>query len=255
MHVPAAAREEHRRLAGRVAAADDDHFLALADLRLEVRRRVVDALADEAREVLDRDRPVLRAGRDDDRPRVHDAAVRRARSGRAGGSTAASPPCSRPSRPRRTSAPGRPRGRRAPGPRCRSGSRGSSRSSSSFPPVRPAPCVSSTSTSRPSDAPYTAAASPAGPAPITMRSRTVEWSISGLMPQAFGEAFVARIPQHHLAAADDHRHFVDADVEALEHRRHVRVAIDVDAHVRKAVAGEELAAAGAWRPSGSSRSG
>ena len=42
-------REEHRGLSRRVAAADDDDFLAAAQLRLHERRAVVDAGAFELR--------------------------------------------------------------------------------------------------------------------------------------------------------------------------------------------------------------
>ena len=42
-------RQEHRRLPGRVAAADDGDLLAVAELRLEVGGAVVDARALEAR--------------------------------------------------------------------------------------------------------------------------------------------------------------------------------------------------------------
>ena len=51
MHAPGRLREEHRRLAGRVAAADDDHLFAAAQLRLDERRAVVDAGALELRQV------------------------------------------------------------------------------------------------------------------------------------------------------------------------------------------------------------
>ena len=61
---------------------------------------------------------------------------------------------------------------------------------------------SSTRTSSPSDAPYTAAASPAGPAPTTTRSLT-RVSIDRLVEaEAVGDLRVGRISQHALAAAD-----------------------------------------------------
>ena len=48
--VPRRLREKDRGLSGRIAAADDDHFVAAADLRLHERRAVVDARALELRE-------------------------------------------------------------------------------------------------------------------------------------------------------------------------------------------------------------
>src|SRR5215813_7696400 len=44
---------------------------------------------------------------------------------------------------------------------------------------------SSTRTSSPSEAPYTAAASPDGPAPMTTRSCTLVWSTDSLKPRQF----------------------------------------------------------------------
>ena len=60
-------RQVDRGLAGRVAAAHDDHVEAAADARFEVGRRVVHARAFEAFEVVDREPPVARARRDDHR--------------------------------------------------------------------------------------------------------------------------------------------------------------------------------------------
>ena len=59
VHAPRRLRQEHRRLAGGVAAADHDHFFAAAQLRLHERRAVVDAGAFELRQVLDRRPPVF----------------------------------------------------------------------------------------------------------------------------------------------------------------------------------------------------
>ena len=64
--MPAAPGEEYSRLAGRVATADDDDFLAFAELRFQMRGGVVDARADKTRKVVDRELAVLRARRDDD---------------------------------------------------------------------------------------------------------------------------------------------------------------------------------------------
>ena len=51
VHAPRRLRQEHRRLAGGVAAADDDHLFAAAQLRLDEGRAVVDAGAFELRQV------------------------------------------------------------------------------------------------------------------------------------------------------------------------------------------------------------
>ena len=71
VHLPPAARQEDRGLARGVASADDDHVLAAAEVRLDLRRRVVDAEALEAREVREVGLPVLDARRDDDGARLH----------------------------------------------------------------------------------------------------------------------------------------------------------------------------------------
>ena len=69
VHAPGRLREEDRRLAGRVAAADDDHLLAGAELRLHERRAVVHAGALEPRQVRQGQLPVLGARGDDHRAR------------------------------------------------------------------------------------------------------------------------------------------------------------------------------------------
>ena len=68
-------REEHDRLARRVAAADQRHLLALAQLRLDRRRPVGDARTLEGREVGDVGPAIARAGGDDHGARPHGAAV------------------------------------------------------------------------------------------------------------------------------------------------------------------------------------
>ena len=68
-------REEHRGLAGRVAAADDQHGVAGAALRLDHRRGVVDAGALEALEVGHVELAVAGARGDDHRPAVDDLAA------------------------------------------------------------------------------------------------------------------------------------------------------------------------------------
>lgn len=67
VHMRRGARQEHRRLAGGIAAADDDHFLAGAQIRFHRRRGVVDALALETLVVEKRQLAIARTGRDHDR--------------------------------------------------------------------------------------------------------------------------------------------------------------------------------------------
>ena len=69
------AGEEHRRLPGRVAAADDHDRIAGAQLRLGLGGGVVDAARLELLEPRHVEAPVLSAGRDDDGPTGRDLAV------------------------------------------------------------------------------------------------------------------------------------------------------------------------------------
>ena len=188
VHVPRGLRQEHRRLPGRVAAADDDHLFAAAQLRFDERRAVVDAGAFERARLSTASRrysaPVamITVARRTRRPSSISSGVRLARRrssrGRAFGDQDLRAELLR----LRVA-----RGRRAPVRRCRSESRGSSRSASSSPPVRRARSTSSTSTSRPSDAPYTAAASPAGPAPTIDEVAHVRLVDRLVEPEAVGD--------------------------------------------------------------------
>ena len=45
VHVASAVREKDSRLSGGVAAADDDHFFCLAELRFDRRGSVIDAIS------------------------------------------------------------------------------------------------------------------------------------------------------------------------------------------------------------------
>src|SRR5262245_60340054 len=69
--MPRALRQEHRRLPGRVSAADDDDLVADAQLRLDVRGGVVDAQALELAEVVELQLAILHARRDDDGAGAH----------------------------------------------------------------------------------------------------------------------------------------------------------------------------------------
>ena len=64
-------RQEHRRLAGGISTADDDHLVAAAQLCLDRRRGVVDTAAFEFRQSIERRFPVFGAGGDDDGSRAH----------------------------------------------------------------------------------------------------------------------------------------------------------------------------------------
>ena len=74
-HAPRVVREEQRRLARRVAGADDVDVEAVRVRRLAARRAVGDALAGEPVEALDRQPPPRDAAGEDDRPRPQDVAA------------------------------------------------------------------------------------------------------------------------------------------------------------------------------------
>ena len=59
-------REEHRRLAGRVAGADEVDVETLGPTRLAARRPIVDTLAQQALEALDGEAAPTHPGRDDE---------------------------------------------------------------------------------------------------------------------------------------------------------------------------------------------
>ena len=95
MHAPRGLRQEHRRLAGRVAAADHDDVFAAGTAAIRRRsRRSRCRRPRTAASLLDRELPVFGAGRDDHRARRHAARLPRSRSHTACGCTrAASRPC------------------------------------------------------------------------------------------------------------------------------------------------------------------
>ena len=74
-HAARMRREEHGRLPGRVAGADDVDVEAVAVRRLAARRAVGDALAGEAVEALDAEAPPRDAAGEDDRLRAQDVAA------------------------------------------------------------------------------------------------------------------------------------------------------------------------------------
>ena len=124
-------------------------------------------LPGEPVEAVDLEAPPGDAAGEDDRPRLEDVAAVEVDRGASPGRSARSS-ASRGSR-RRAASPAAARGRPARRPRRRTGSRGSSRSATTCPPGRPAPRARSRSCCSPSEAPYTAAASPAGPPPTIDR--------------------------------------------------------------------------------------
>ena len=73
--MPATAGQENGGLARRIAAADDDDFLVLAQLGFEMGGSVVNAGADEFRQVRDARFAVLRTRRNDDGAGLHHTAV------------------------------------------------------------------------------------------------------------------------------------------------------------------------------------
>ena len=71
-HAPRTGGEGDGGLPGRVAGPDDVHVQPVRVPRLVARRSVVDALAGEAVEALDRQPPPGYAAGEDDRPRAQD---------------------------------------------------------------------------------------------------------------------------------------------------------------------------------------
>ena len=108
VHLARVAREKHRGLAGRIAAADQRDLLAGAQPRLDRRGPVPDAAAFEAVEIFDRRPAVARAAGDHDRLRAQRlaASVRRARRRRRAASSRATWHRPGSGSRRRTSAPG-----------------------------------------------------------------------------------------------------------------------------------------------------
>ena len=194
--------EEHRSLAGRVAATDHDDRLADAEMGLHQSRRVVDARRLEPLDVRHGEAPVADSGGDDHGPRRHRRPVaqahgveavltgrgRRPRPGRTG-------------RPR-TSRPGAPPARRARPRTARPGTRGSSRSASRGRPDPPWRCCRAAIVARPSEAPYTAAASPAGPAADDQQVVPVSPRLRHRQADHPGQLGVARVAQDAVLAPD-----------------------------------------------------
>lgn len=75
MYAPTVAGKKDRRLTCGVSPSNDRHFLALTELRFEVRRRIVDAGAAELADALHRHRPILRPGRNDNDVRLQNAPI------------------------------------------------------------------------------------------------------------------------------------------------------------------------------------
>ena len=99
---------------------------------------------------------------------------------------------------------------------------------------------SSTSTSRPSEAPYTAAARPAGPAPTIDEIADAGVVDRLVETEAVGNPRIGRISQHRIAAADQHRDIGNADLKTIEQLLRLAVAIEVDVVKGMAVPRQEL---------------
>ena len=152
-----------RRLAGRVASTDDVDVEAVRVRRLAACRAVGDALPGEPVEAFDREVPPGDAAGEDDRPRPQDVAAVEVHLMGCGVD-----PRDLPGDEDLGAEPARLLQRAARQLVARDalmGSRGSSRSETTCPAWPPGASRSITIVRRPSDAPYTAAASPAGPAP------------------------------------------------------------------------------------------
>ena len=58
--------------------------------------------------------------------------------------------------------------------------------------------------------------------------------------QAVGDLLIGRVPQHHLATADHHRHIRGGDLKLVQQNLNVGVTVEIDVRVRMAVARQEL---------------
>ena len=193
----ACAREEHRGLAGGVAAADDDDLLARAALGLDVRRRVVDADALEAREVGDVERrysaPVAMTMARARTDSPFDSSIRVRPSRRSAIRDGAA-------RDRELGAELLGLGERAPGERLPGDARGEAEVVLDLR-ARRRPVLRARRPRRPARrAPPTrrrrAAASPPGPAPKTTTSCTAAGSMRGVQAEAVGDLGVRGVLEH-----------------------------------------------------------
>ena len=58
--------------------------------------------------------------------------------------------------------------------------------------------------------------------------------------EAFGDLLIGRVPEHHLAPADQQGHVGDGDLEVVQEVLHAGVPVEVDGRVRMSVARQEL---------------
>ncbi len=93
---------------------------------------------------------------------------------------------------------------------------------------------------RPSDAPYTAAARPAGPPPTTTRSKQRSGQVVDRQAEVLGQLARRRTAQHR-PGRDHHRQVGSGDAELAQQAIDVGVAVGVEPLVRDAAAGQELA--------------
>ena len=100
--------------------------------------------------------------------------------------------------------------------------------------------VSRTSTSSPSDAPYTAAARPAGPAPTMMTSRTCAGSIASLKPRHSAICSLVGLRSTTSPRQISTGYVGDGDVKPVEQGLDVGVAFEIEVGVRMGVAVQEL---------------
>ena len=72
------------------------------------------------------------------------------------------------------------------------------------------------------------------------RSRTCVVIDRLVEAETVGDLLIGRVPQHHRAAADHHRHVVDGDLEPIQQLLDVGITVEVDGRVGMAVARQEL---------------
>ena len=100
-----------------------------------------------------------------------------------------------------------------------------------------------TSASSPSDAAYTAAARPAGPAPTITTSRIASRSTDDVESEAVGDFFIRWIAEYDRAAAQDDRNVRRRNPERVEQGLDVLLRIEIDVHERMSVPRQELSQA------------
>ena len=99
---------------------------------------------------------------------------------------------------------------------------------------------SSTTVLSPSEAPYSAAANPAGPAPTTTRSEVISDRSGAAHPKRPRQLGIARVAQHSIGTDEHDRALLRRHAEALQDLLRSRIRLQVDPVMRQPVADREL---------------